>query len=47
LRHLECFHERARIEWMLFNSVLEPHGSLIQPTLGLDFTRRDSRRYAA
>jgi HME family heavy-metal exporter len=47
LRHLECFHDRARIEWMLFDSALVPQDGLIQPTLGLEFMRPNAERYAA
>jgi L-alanine-DL-glutamate epimerase-like enolase superfamily enzyme len=31
LRHLEYFHDHARIEHLLFTGALEPHGGRIQP----------------
>jgi L-alanine-DL-glutamate epimerase-like enolase superfamily enzyme len=50
-RHLEFFHDHARIEAMLFDGALEPtDGCLVpdrsRPGLGLEFKRADAQRYA-
>jgi L-alanine-DL-glutamate epimerase-like enolase superfamily enzyme len=50
-RHLEYFHDQARIEHMLFDGVLEPIGGALRPDLsrpglGLEFKRQDAARYA-
>ena len=51
VRHLEYFHDHARIEHMLFDGVLTPvHGTLqpdlSRPGLGLTFKHADAERYA-
>jgi L-alanine-DL-glutamate epimerase-like enolase superfamily enzyme len=33
LRHLEYFHDHARIEGMLFDGALDPHGGVLRPDL--------------
>jgi L-alanine-DL-glutamate epimerase-like enolase superfamily enzyme len=49
LRHLEYFHDHARIERMLFDGVLDPvHGQLVpsqEPGNGLVFKEPDARVY--
>jgi L-alanine-DL-glutamate epimerase-like enolase superfamily enzyme len=50
-RHVEYFHDHARIERMLFDGFVEPvNGSLTpdrsRPGLGLTFKRRDAERFA-
>jgi L-alanine-DL-glutamate epimerase-like enolase superfamily enzyme len=52
VRHLEYFHDHARIERMFFDGVPEPKGGelrpdLSRPGLGLEFKRSDAQRYAA
>jgi L-alanine-DL-glutamate epimerase-like enolase superfamily enzyme len=51
LRHVEYFHDHARIERMLFDGALEPiHGALrpdrSRPGLGLILKRADAARFA-
>jgi L-alanine-DL-glutamate epimerase-like enolase superfamily enzyme len=51
LRHLEYFHDHARLEGMLFDGVLEPrdgalHPDFTRPGNGLEFKRADAERYA-
>jgi len=51
LRHLEWFHDHARIEAMLFDGAPKPEDGVIRPDfdrpgLGLDFKRADAARYA-
>jgi L-alanine-DL-glutamate epimerase-like enolase superfamily enzyme len=51
LRHVEYFHDHARIERMLFDGALEPiHGELrpdrSRPGLGLILKRADAARFA-
>ena len=51
LRHVEYFHDHARIEHMLFDGALEPiHGELrpdrSRPGLGLTLKRADAARFA-
>ncbi len=51
LRHIEYFHDHARIERMLFDGVPTPvQGALkpdfSRPGLGLEFKRSDAQRYA-
>jgi L-alanine-DL-glutamate epimerase-like enolase superfamily enzyme len=51
LRHVEYFHDHARIERMLFDGALEPiHGALrpdrSRPGLGLVLKRADAARFA-
>ena len=48
-RHLEYFHDHARLEPMLFDGVLEPrdgalHPDFSRPGNGLEFTRVDAER---
>ncbi|MGH7718480.1 MAG: enolase C-terminal domain-like protein [Gemmatimonadaceae bacterium] len=50
-RHVEYFHDHARIEHMLFDGALTPvdgalHLDLTRPGLGIDFKRADAARYA-
>ncbi len=52
LRHLEWFHDHARIEHMLFDGAPAPKNGLIRPDLsrpgnGLRFKDKDAARYAA
>ena len=49
-RHLEYFHDHARIEQMLFDGVLVPADGVLRPDLsrtglGLEFKRTDAKRY--
>jgi L-alanine-DL-glutamate epimerase-like enolase superfamily enzyme len=51
LRHLEYFHDHARLERMLFDGVLEPrdgalHPDFTRPGNGLEFRHADAARYA-
>lgn len=51
LRHLEYFHDHARIERMFFEGNLEPEGGELRPDrsrpgLGVELKRRDAQRYA-
>jgi L-alanine-DL-glutamate epimerase-like enolase superfamily enzyme len=51
VRHVEYFHDHARIEHMLFDGALTPvagelRPDLSRPGLGLEFKRADARRYA-
>ncbi|HEV7236202.1 MAG TPA: enolase C-terminal domain-like protein, partial [Ktedonobacteraceae bacterium] len=50
-RHLEYFHDHARIEHMFFDGVLTPvqgalHPDLTRPGLGLELKRSDAAKYA-
>ncbi len=50
-RHLEYFHDHARLEPMLFDGVLEPEGGSLRPDRsrpgnGLELRRADAERYA-
>jgi L-alanine-DL-glutamate epimerase-like enolase superfamily enzyme len=50
-RHLEWFHDHARIEAMLFDGVLEPVDGALRPDLsrpgnGLELKRADAERFA-
>jgi hypothetical protein len=52
LRHLEWFHDHARIEHMVFDGAPVPQGGEIAPALdrpghGLIFKQRDAERLAA
>ncbi len=52
LRHLEYFHDHARVENLLFDGVVEPDGGVLRPDLsrpgnGLELKRADAERYAA
>ena len=51
MRHLEYFHDHARIEHMLFDGVLTPQDGALYPNLsrpgnGLEFKHADAARYA-
>lgn len=51
LRHLEYFHDHARIERMLFDGTLGPAGGELRPDpsrpgLGIELKRSDAERYA-
>lgn len=50
-RHLEYFHDHARLERMLFDGVLEPTDGALRPRLdepgnGLELKRADAERFA-
>jgi len=50
-RHLEYFHDHARVEPLLFDGVLEPRGGALRPDLsrpgnGLELKCRDAERFA-
>ena len=50
-RHLEYFHDHARIERMLFDGFIAPAGGAMEPDrsrkgLGLTFKKRDAEQYA-
>ncbi len=50
LRHVEYFHDHQRIEGMLFDGVLSPHGGHLTPDaaapgLGLTFRSAEAERY--
>ena len=50
LRHLEYFHDHARIESMFFDGALEPSGGKLRPDrsrpgLGLELKRADAERF--
>ncbi|HEX2911830.1 MAG TPA: enolase C-terminal domain-like protein [Chloroflexia bacterium] len=50
VRHLEYFHDHARIEHMFFEGTLSPvngtlHPDLSRPGMGLEFKRADAERY--
>jgi hypothetical protein len=52
LRHLEYFHDHARIEPLLFDGVLEPENGELRPDRsrpghGLELKRVDAERYSA
>jgi L-alanine-DL-glutamate epimerase-like enolase superfamily enzyme len=49
-RHLEYFHDHARIENMLFDGVLRPEGGALRPDrsrpgLGLEFKHKDAEKF--
>jgi L-alanine-DL-glutamate epimerase-like enolase superfamily enzyme len=51
MRHLEWFHDHARIERMLFDGALEPEGGRLRPDrsrpgIGIELKRADAARYA-
>jgi L-alanine-DL-glutamate epimerase-like enolase superfamily enzyme len=51
-RHIEYFHDHARIEAMLFDGFISPKNGLLEPDrsrpgLGLIFKRKDAERLAA
>lgn len=51
IRHLEYFHDHARIEHMLFDGTLTPvngalYPDLSRPGLGLEFKRADAEKFA-
>lgn len=48
--HLEYFHDHARIESLLFDGFLQPHGGLLKPArqrpgLGIELKASDAQRY--
>jgi L-alanine-DL-glutamate epimerase-like enolase superfamily enzyme len=50
-RHLEYFHDHARLERMLFDGVLEPQDGVLRPDLtrpgnGLELKRADAAKFA-
>ncbi|HEX9311697.1 MAG TPA: enolase C-terminal domain-like protein [Actinomycetota bacterium] len=50
LRHLEYFHDHARVDRLLFDGVLDPTGGMLRPDLsrpgmGLELKRADADRY--
>ncbi len=50
LRHLEYFHDHNRVDRILFDGVLEPHGGVLRPDpgrpgMGLELKRADAERY--
>jgi L-alanine-DL-glutamate epimerase-like enolase superfamily enzyme len=50
LRHLEYFHDHARVDRVLFDGVLDPHGGALRPDrtrpgLGLELKRADGERF--
>ena len=52
LVHLEYFHDHVRVEGMLFDGVLRPHGGCLHPDpsrpgLGIELRRPEAGRYAA
>jgi L-alanine-DL-glutamate epimerase-like enolase superfamily enzyme len=52
LRHLEYFHDHARVDRLLFDGVLDPDGGVLRPDLsrpgmGLELKRADADRYRA
>jgi L-alanine-DL-glutamate epimerase-like enolase superfamily enzyme len=51
-RHLEYFHDHARIEHLLFDGALTPKNGVLYPDLtrpgmGLEFRAKDAEKYAA
>ncbi|MBV9072213.1 MAG: mandelate racemase [Acidobacteria bacterium] len=51
-RHIEYFHDHARIEQMFFDGAAVPvHGDLVpdlsRPGMGLEFKKKDAQKYAA
>jgi L-alanine-DL-glutamate epimerase-like enolase superfamily enzyme len=51
VRHIEYFHDHARIEHMLFDGALTPRCGVLapdasRPGMGLEFKRADAERYA-
>jgi hypothetical protein len=50
LRHLEYFHDHARVDRMLFDGVLDPSGGALRPDvsapgMGMELKRSDARPY--
>ena len=50
LRHVEYFHDHQRIEQLLFDGALDPHGGVLtpdpgQPGLGLELRAADAEQY--
>ena len=50
VRHIEYFHDHARVEGLLFDGTLEPEGGCLvpdasRPGLGLEFKQADAERY--
>jgi L-alanine-DL-glutamate epimerase-like enolase superfamily enzyme len=51
LRHVEYFHDHARVEGLLFDGALTPqagalHPDLSRPGMGLELRQKDARQYA-
>ncbi|HEY6707482.1 MAG TPA: enolase C-terminal domain-like protein [Actinomycetota bacterium] len=51
LRHLEYFHDHARVDRLLFDGVLDPTGGVLRPDLsrpgmGLELKRADAERWS-
>ena len=49
-RHLEYFHDHARIETMLFDGATSPVGGVLRPDasrpgMGLEFKHKDAERF--
>jgi hypothetical protein len=52
LEHLEYFHDHVRVERMLFDGTLDPHGGRLEPDRsrpghGLELKREEAERWAA
>lgn len=52
LAHLEYFHDHVRVERLLFDGTLDPHGGALEPDrsrpgLGLELKRAEAERWAA
>jgi len=50
LRHLEYFHDHARVDRLLFDGVLDPKGGVLRPDfsrpgMGLELKRSDAERF--
>jgi L-alanine-DL-glutamate epimerase-like enolase superfamily enzyme len=50
IRHLEYFHDHARVDRLLFDGVLDPHCGVLRPDrsrpgIGLTLKRTDARRF--
>ena len=50
-RHIEYFHDHARIEEMFFDGFIAPRNGMLQPDmsapgLGLVFKQKDAERFA-
>jgi L-alanine-DL-glutamate epimerase-like enolase superfamily enzyme len=50
LRHVEYFHDHARIDRLLFDGVLDPTGGVLRPDperpgMGLELKRADAERH--
>lgn len=50
LRHIEYFHDHVRVDHLLFDGVLDPHGGALRPDdhrpgLGLALKEQDAERF--